>query len=257
MRYFSYFIIPLSILFLLSSSDLKSAELDVVQRDFMISIEKTRVIYPLSSVKGESLVVMNPQDYPILVQTQIKGENKHSIAPFIVTPPLFRLDGEAQGRVRIIRTGGDFPQDRESLLWVCLTGVPPKESDIWNSERHPKNGGGNDVGINVNVAVSTCIKLFVRPDKITGNPEAVADSLDWKYKAKELQVNNPTPFYMNFSFIRVGGKDINISGGNGCLAPFSSRSFVLPADMVGAPSEVGWQIINDLGAVSKTFKANI
>lgn len=258
MRYFSYFIMPLSILFLLSISDLSYAELDVSRRGFMISTEKTRVIYPLSSVRGESLVVTNPQDYPILVQTQIKGENKHSIVPFIVTPPLFRLDSGARGQVRIIRTGGDFPQDRESLLWVCLTGVPPKEGDIWNSERHPKNGGGNnDVDININIAISTCIKLFIRPDKIAGDSEAVTDSLDWKYKDKELQVNNPTPFYINFSFIRVGDKYINISGENGCLAPFSSRSFALPVDIKGAPSEISWRIINDLGAESKIFKASL
>lgn len=256
MRCFSYLIMPLSILFLLSISDLSFAGSDVSRRSFMISTERTRVIYPLSSVRGESLGVANPQDYPILVQTRIKGENEHSIVPFIVTPSLFRLDGGARGQVRIIRTGGDFPQDRESLLWVCLTGVPPKEGDIWNSERHPKSGN-NDVDININIAVSTCIKLFIRPDKIAGDSETVTDSLDWKYKDKELQVNNPTPFYMSFSFIRVDDKYINISGGNGCLAPFSSRSFALPVDIKGAPSEISWRIINDLGAESKIFKASL
>ncbi|MDO2495886.1 fimbria/pilus periplasmic chaperone [Escherichia coli] len=27
---------------------------------------------------------------------------------------------------RIVRTGGDFSVDRESLQWICIKGIPPK-----------------------------------------------------------------------------------------------------------------------------------
>lgn len=52
---------------------------------FTVKIGTTRVIYPSSSTKGVSVSVANPQDYPILVQTQVKDEDKTSPAPFIVT----------------------------------------------------------------------------------------------------------------------------------------------------------------------------
>ncbi|NPE97657.1 Dr fimbrial biogenesis chaperone DraB, partial [Escherichia coli] len=69
------------------------------------------------------------QDYPMLVQSEVLSEDQKSPAPFVVTPPLFRLDGQQSSRLRIVRTGGEFPSDRESLQWICVKGIPPKEDD--------------------------------------------------------------------------------------------------------------------------------
>ncbi|MFL4556303.1 fimbria/pilus periplasmic chaperone [Yersinia kristensenii] len=228
-------------------------------REFSVKIGETRIIYPLSSVGGISLSMMNPQDYPILVQTQVKGEDKHSPAPFVVTPPLFRLDAGMQGRVRVIRTGGNFPQDRESLQWLCLTGVPPKEGAVWDNSQYGKNKATQDVNLDIQLSVSTCIKLLVRPEKIKQKPEEVAGELVWHRKGKLLQVNNPTPLYISFRFIHLGDKNIDLSsaGTNGYVAPFGEISFALPADVAGTLSEISWQIIDDLGGESKIFKANI
>lgn len=234
--------------------------LHTIQHKFSVKVGGTRAIYPLSSVKGISLSMVNPQDYPILVQTQIKDEDKHSSAPFVVTPPLFRLDAGMQGRVRVIRTGGNFPQDRESLQWLCLTGIPPKEGDMWDNGHHDnKKETQQDVNLDVRLSISTCMKLLVRPDQLKQKPEDVAGELIWQRNGKQLQVNNPTPFYISFKSINWGGKDINLSsaGENTYVAPFGERSYALPVDMVGSPVEVNWKIINDLGGESQVFKANV
>ncbi|HEB5885835.1 TPA: fimbria/pilus periplasmic chaperone [Yersinia enterocolitica] len=230
-----------------------------IQHKFSVKVGETRAIYPLSSVKGISLSMVNPQDYPILVQTQIKDEDKHSSAPFVVTPPLFRLDAGMQGRVRVIRTGGNFPQDRESLQWLCLTGVPPKEGDIWDNGHHDNKKETQDVNLDVRLSISTCMKLLVRPDQLKQKPEDVAGELIWQRNGKQLQVNNPTPFYISFKSINLGGKNINLSsaGENTYVAPFGERSYALPMDMAGSPVEVNWKIINDLGGESQVFKANV
>ncbi|ENG6255435.1 fimbria/pilus periplasmic chaperone [Yersinia enterocolitica] len=237
----------------------KEPNLHTIQHKFSVKVDETRAIYPLSSVKGISLSMMNPQDYPILVQTQVKGEDKRSPAPFVVTPPLFRLDAGMQGRVRVIRTGGNFPQDRESLQWLCLTGVPPKEGDMWDNSHHDKNKETQDVNLDVRLSISTCMKLLIRPEQLKQKPEDVAGELIWQRNGKQLQVNNPTPFYISFKSINLGGKDINLSsaGENTYVAPFGERSYALPVDMVGSPVEVNWKIINDLGGESQVFKANV
>lgn len=80
---------------------------------------------------GSSLEVTNPQDYPILVQPKLARGDKKTAANFMVTPPVFRLDGGQQSRLRIVRVGGEYPKDRESLDWLCVTGVPPKADDEW------------------------------------------------------------------------------------------------------------------------------
>lgn len=237
----------------------KEPNLHTIQHKFSVKVDETRAIYPLSSVKGISLSMMNPQDYPILVQTQVKGEDKRSPAPFVVTPPLFRLDAGMQGRVRVIRTGGNFPQDRESLQWLCLTGVPPKEGDMWDNSHHDKNKETQDVNLDIRLSISTCMKLLVRPDQLKQKTEDVAGELIWQRNGKQLQVNNPTPFYISFKSINLGGKDINLSsaGENTYVAPFGERSYALPVDMAGSPVELNWKIINDLGGESQVFKANV
>ncbi|MGK4430901.1 fimbria/pilus periplasmic chaperone [Yersinia enterocolitica] len=237
----------------------KETGLHAIQHKFSVKVGETRAIYPLSSVKGISLSMVNPQDYPILVQTQIKDEDKHSSAPFVVTPPLFRLDAGMQGRVRVIRTGGNFPQDRESLQWLCLSGIPPKEGDMWDNGRHDNKKETQDVNLDVRLSISTCMKLLVRPDQLKQKPEDVAGELIWQRNGKQLQVNNPTPFYISFKSIHLGGKDINLSsaGENTYVAPFGERSYALPMDMVGSPVELNWQIINDSGGESQVFKANV
>ncbi|EMS7100090.1 molecular chaperone, partial [Yersinia enterocolitica] len=89
--------------------------------------------------------------------------------------------------------------------------------------------------------------------------EDVAGELIWQRNGKQLQVNNPTPFYISFKSIHLGGKDINLSsaGENTYVAPFGERSYALPMDMVGSPVELNWQIINDSGGESQVFKANV
>ncbi|MGT3207879.1 fimbria/pilus periplasmic chaperone [Yersinia enterocolitica] len=237
----------------------KEPNLHTIQHKFSVKVDETRAIYPLSSVKGVSLSVTNPQDYPILVQTQVKGEDKHSTAPFMATPPLFRLDAGMRGRVRVIRTGGNFPEDRESLQWLCITGVPPKQGDVWDNNQHDKKNNMQDVNLNIQLSVGTCMKLLVRPVQLKQKPEEMAGELIWRRNGQQLQVNNPTPFYMNFKSVSLGNKNIDLSstGSGNYVAPFANRSFSLPVDMAGSPAEINWQIINDFGGVSQVFKANI
>lgn len=53
---------------------------------------------------------------------------------FIITPPLFRLDALQSSRLRIVKTEGAFPIDRESLQWICVKAIPPKYEDKWAKE---------------------------------------------------------------------------------------------------------------------------
>nr|P33407.1 RecName: Full=Chaperone protein MyfB; Flags: Precursor [Yersinia enterocolitica]CAA79952.1 MyfB [Yersinia enterocolitica] len=256
---YNLFLFVFMSLILLPYSHASSMGFNTSQHKFSVRTGETRIIYPLSSVKGVSLSVTNPQDYPILVQTQVKGEDKHSPAPFMATPPLFRLDAGMRGRVRVTRTGGNFPEDRESLQWLCITGVPPKEGDVWDNSQHDKKNNMQDVNLNILLSVGTCMKLLVRPDQLRQKPEEMAGKLIWHRNGQQLQVNNPTPFYMNFKSVSLGNKNIKLSsaGNENYVAPFAERSFSLPVDMAERPAEINWQIINDLGSESQVFKANI
>ncbi|MBI0676609.1 fimbria/pilus periplasmic chaperone [Citrobacter koseri] len=219
------------------------------EQPFAVKLGATRVIYSPDS-GGATLTVSNPQDYPMLVKSQVIEEDKKTAAPFIVTPPLFRLDGQQQSRLRIINTGGGMPSDRETLQWLCVTGIPPKADDAW-----AQDGGGKSkpdhATLNVQISVSSCIKLLVRPSNIRGAPTDVASSLVWTREGGQMKVNNPTPFYMNLKSVSVGGKDVDKLE---YIPPFSSKMFALPQ---GASGEISWQMVTDLGGVSKTYKAEL
>ncbi|MEB7742644.1 fimbria/pilus periplasmic chaperone, partial [Escherichia coli] len=107
---------------------------------FSLQLGATRLIYD-PDASGETLTIFNHQDYPVLVQSEVLKEDRTGGAPFVVTPPLFRLDGQQSSRLRIIRTGGNFPTDRESLQWLCVKSVPPRAEDKWAEEQDEKGGG--------------------------------------------------------------------------------------------------------------------
>jgi len=205
---------------------------------FRVTLGATRVIYP-ESASGVQLSVSNQQDYPILVQSSVTGEDKKSAAPFLVTPPLFRLEASQQSRLRVIRTGGNLPADREGLYWLCVKAVPPSEDGT--ADRTTK------VSLTVNMAISTCDKLLYRPAGLKGSAEDVAGSLRWTRQGTMLRVSNPTPFYMNLKAVSVGGKPLC---GLTYVPPLGDISLPLPASAAGA---VAWTVINDQGGESRRF----
>ncbi|WP_419236888.1 fimbria/pilus periplasmic chaperone [Serratia fonticola] len=213
---------------------------------FSVKLGATRVIYNPDSA-GNTLPVINQQDYPILVQSRVYAEDQKTVAPFVVTPPVFRLDALQQNRVRVVRTGGAFAPDRETLYWLCVTGIPPKAEDIWGQDG--KKPVPDTATLEVQVRINNCVKLLVRPSSLKGDPAERASSMTWTREGGKLKVVNPTPFFMNLKEISVGGKrvvDINY------VPPMGARTFTLPA---GASGPVQWKVITDYGGESREFQA--
>ena len=188
----------------------------------------TRIIYS-EEKKETSISVKNPDNYSYLIQSWIdEGENKNNKVPFIVTPPLFRLGGTEENKLRIIRAGGNLPDDRESLFWMNIKTIPATEKQE-----------------NVNtlqIAVKTRIKLIYRPKTLTDIPEKLTDKLSWVRSGQKLTVSNPTAYYMNFSEVKVGSSRVQDAT---YVAPMSSATFTVPANASG---DISWKIINDYGA---------
>ncbi len=215
---------------------------------YSVGLGATRVIYtPASS--GAVLSVNNPNDYPILVQSKVFAEDKKTAAPFVVTPPLFRLDGHQQSRVRIVQTGGQLPADRESLRWLCVTGIPPESDDAWAKEADGKKPTPKEATLDIKIKFTRCIKVLVRPGALKANPLDDGKALTWQRQGEALQANNPTPFYINLKTLSVGGKEIKEPD---YVAPFSAHSFTLPK---GAAGQVQWTLITDQGGESRPYTA--
>ncbi|NIF32460.1 fimbria/pilus periplasmic chaperone [Enterobacter sp. Cy-643] len=215
---------------------------------FQVKLGASRVIYNPDS-SGASLSVTNAQNYPILVQGKVFTEDKKTVAPFIITPPVSRLDAHQQSRLRIIRTGGQMAGDHETLHWLCVAGIPPKNTDVWAQDENRSQLKPADITLNLEVSANSCIKLLVRPSGVKGTVMDAASALKWQRQGNKMTVTNPSAFYMNLSSLSVGGMNILDKE---YVAPRSSRSFTLPK---GAAGQVKWSVITDEGGASRQFRA--
>lgn len=198
----------------------------------------TRVIYD-GGKKESSLSVNNPDNVSYLIQSWIEaGENGAEKAPFMVTPPLFRLDGSKSNVLRIVRAGGNLPADRESLYWMNIKAIPSVEQDS------SKN--------TLQIAVKTRIKFIYRPQGLTGVPEEITEKLVWKRNGNSLTVSNPTPFYMNFQEVKVGNKEV---ADTTYVAPQSTATFTLPSGVTAGT--LTWKIISDFGGIGEEHRATL
>ncbi|HBT4722674.1 TPA: molecular chaperone [Klebsiella quasipneumoniae subsp. similipneumoniae] len=197
-----------------------------------ITIGGTRLVYN-GGKKEASINVSNSDKSPYLIQSWVEGDLGGGLkAPFIVTPPLFRLDSDQQNMLRVIRTGGNLPEDKESLFWLNVKSIPATTT--------------TETTNTLQIAVKTRIKLIYRPKNLKDDPLSMAKNLKWTENGGKITVNNPTPYYMNFQEVNVGGKQLkNVN----YVAPKSTVSF----NSEGATGNITWKIITDYGGVSETF----
>jgi len=201
-----------------------------------IVLGATRVVYDAKN-KEASLTINNKNaDQYFLVQSWIDDANGNKKVPFAITPPLFRLNAEKENMMRIMKTTGDLPGDRESVFYVNVKAIPPV----------PENADAQNT---LQLAIKTRIKLFYRPTGLHGNASEAGSHLQWSHQGKDLVVKNPTAYSVSFNEINVSGKpvkDINM------VLPKSETHYEMPA---GAGNNVSFTFINDFGGVSEPLTA--
>lgn len=203
-----------------------------------VIINGTRLVYH-GDKKESSLGLSNPDATDYLVQSWVDSGGKNTTkAPFLITPPLFRLDAKEDNVLRVVRTGGNLPEDRESLYWLNIKAIP--------SSKHVE-------GVNtLQIAINTRIKLLYRPPAVIGKPEDVADKLEWHREGNDLVVNNPTRFYMNFQKVTLSGHKVDKAT---WAAPKTETHFALPGNVSG--TNIAYSIITDYGSISQTWSTSV
>ncbi|WP_434111593.1 fimbria/pilus periplasmic chaperone [Paraburkholderia caffeinilytica] len=211
-----------------------------------VTVGGTRVVYPLDQ-REVTVKLDNDSRNPSLVQVWMDDGNAdskpgESKVPFVITPPIFRMDPQKAQTLRVMYTGEALPQDRESVYWLNVLDIPPKAASTADSNT-------------LQFAFRTRIKVFVRPPKLPGRPEEAPRQLDWKVvpapngKGQVLAVTNPTAYHVSFSAIDVaaGGRTYKNDSG-GMVAPRGTGIIPVP-QMTGvqAGAKVHYTAINDFG----------
>ncbi|MFV5237013.1 molecular chaperone [Enterobacter mori] len=200
-----------------------------------VIIGGTRVIFE-GAKKEATINITNPDNTPYLIQSWIDMQDGVSgNAPFIITPPLYRLDGGQKNLERIVMTGS-LPQEQESLFWLNIKAIPSASKQM-NA---------------LQIAVKTRIKLIYRPEGLRAStPEEQATKLTWQQSGNAIQVNNPTPYVISFNEITLGGRKLDDVT---YVLPGASARFLLPEGVSG--HSLTFKVINDYGSPGTAHQAS-
>ncbi|MNF49738.1 Chaperone protein EcpD precursor [compost metagenome] len=209
-------------------------------------ITGTRVIYPAEQ-QEVTVQMKNTSKIPVLAQAWIDDGDENSTAakaksPFLLAPPVFRINPDKGQSVRLRLLSKALPQDRESLYWFNVLELPPKPDSAEVDGRNT-----------LQLAFRTRIKLFYRPAGLRGADEA-PKQVQWRLveaaggKGQALEGHNPSKFHVTFSEVALVGQGRTTLVG-GMLAPGETRQFPLPAktSRPSADAKVEFAVINDFG----------
>lgn len=224
--------------------------LTALQVQASVVLGGTRIIYP-SNQNEVQITLKNKDAYArYLVQSWVSNIDG-SKAPFLITPPVYKLEENRQTLLHIVFTGDKdkLSQDRESLFLANVKSVSAMPEEL------------KDKNI-LQFAMKARLKLFWRPVSLDNNDALTAwEKLKFHKEAGKLIVKNPTPFYISFNDLTVSGKNIvpvDTKSEPGALlmmvGPFSEQRFSLPA---GAGNVVEWSVITDYGSSSGKRKQKL
>lgn len=170
----------------------------------------TRIIY-LSSLKEKIIQFNNPDDKTYIIQINMSSEDDAKPVPFVVVPPVFRMEPHSGQSVRLIYNDSEsLPQDRESIFYLSFTQFPTTKKD--------------QVDLNQLVfAITSKIKLFYRPVSLVGSEFTAYKLLEFKLNQGEVTAYNPSGYFINMASatIVMNGQEIKIAD-NIMIAPFAS-----------------------------------
>ncbi|WP_202743779.1 molecular chaperone [Acinetobacter calcoaceticus] len=212
-----------------------------------VTITGTRIIFPANQ-QATTVQLNNSEDRPAMVQAWLDNGDSSQIPeagqiPFILTPPLTRLEAKKGQMIRLIAKDTEsLPKDRESVYWFNILDIPAVEQKA-----------EDEAGNKLQVSVRSRIKLFYRPEKLKMPQEKAFSAVTMKYDAanKVVSINNPSPYYISFERVDLKNSKDKFSYTEALMvAPFATETF--KPDIKFKPTKATYLLINDYGG-SQTF----
>ncbi|SDJ30799.1 chaperone protein EcpD [Pseudomonas delhiensis] len=212
-----------------------------------VVITGTRIVYPAGQ-KEVSVKLNNNGSLPALVQSWIdtgdaKADPTNSKAPFMLSPPVSRIDPGKGQTLRLMFLGADLPTSKESVFWLNVLEIPPKAQ------------GGGDANV-LQMAFRSRIKIFYRPAQLPGKSLDAPAQLQWSVvkvgSGFALRARNSSPYYVSTVGVALVAGATRYPSEDGMVAPGESHDYPLPT-LRSEPgsAQVEFEAINDYGALVK------
>ncbi|OAT32181.1 FimC family chaperone [Buttiauxella brennerae ATCC 51605] len=204
-----------------------------------VQVGRTRIIYDASKKEVALPLTNKEKDLPWLIQSWTDIGDGKTRGPFIITPPLFRLDAQKEQNLRITWSGQALPTDHESLFYMNVRTIPAmgKDEDDKNVLR---------------LIYKTRLKLFWRPKGLHGTPVDTCKNLRFINDKNHLLVTNDGDFYSVFDSLKVGNTSLTKAE---LVAPKATVQFALPTAITS--SKVSWRCITDYGNATEEFTSGM
>ena len=223
---FSIFFLSLIIFFSFSESNYAAG----------VILGGTRLIYNAEN-KTADLMIRNTDSKTVyLVQSWVenfKKDDKQEV-PFVVIPPLFKIDAGKESLLRIKIMPNNLPDNKESIFWLNVKSVAGVE--------HKTN---NTLQINVN----SKIKLIYRPQGLNISMQDAIGKIKIVKSDRGVKIINPSPYYINIYSLKLNNTFVDNSG---VIEPFSEQYH----NFDNVIHVVSYQVINDYGSASNIIEKN-
>lgn len=220
-----------------------------------LSLSQTRVIFNAGD-NSAKVTINNNSDRVYLVNSRVlpspdASRQSTEAMPFMVTPPLFRLEKESRNTVLIGKNNTSaLPVDRESVFYLSFLAIPSvKKNAVVETDTDDQAGM---TSTQVSLGIRTVIKLFYRPSGLAMPAVTAPGKLTFEMKGKALVVNNPTPYYVTLAQLRLNGQNVGVRDQGAMVAPYASQTYQVKG--TGPANKVQWSVINEFGGVSEQYQ---
>lgn len=209
-----------------------------------IIVNGTRFVFP-AAAKEITVQMTNTGNQPSLAQVWLDEGDPEAlpeaiITPFIISPPIVRVDGGNGQSLRIKKIPDHSINitDRESLWWLNILDIPSVDKT--------KEVSG---AATVNLVIRSRFKFFWRPEGL-GDREGAESKLQLNINNSAITLVNPTPFFLTIADIRTLS-DKGLLEEGVMIDPKSSKD-VLIKYKVKDGEHLLLRAVNDYGGVVET-----
>lgn len=206
----------------------------VLSAQAAVNIGTTRVIFNQGETQ-RTVMLVNDGDYPVVVQSWVDDgspENgpSQTNAPFVVLPPVLKIQPGEQRELRIMTTGSGLAGDYESLFWLNVYQIPPEMKVAQAGEK-------------VRLALRNQLKVLWRPKNTGVLTEKTINLLSFHYEAGEIYAVNDSSWNITLANVLLG--DYSTSGI--VVSPHSRRTIFNLATAEMKNNKINFTVINDEG----------
>ncbi|WP_167016731.1 fimbrial biogenesis chaperone [Candidatus Pantoea multigeneris] len=204
-----------------------------------ISLDRSRIIFNAGD-KAQTLNLLNQGDKNYLLQSRVllAEEGEETAAPFIITPPMFKLTAQSSQTLRILSSATDLPADKESLFTLAIRAIPAGlQSDVDASQ--------------VSMGMRFNLKLIYRPTRVAAPSAGKICSLRFSNQTGAVRIDNPTPWVVTLINLKLDNHAM-VSAPPLMLLPGESH-----AVNHRSAQQAQWQAVDDYGGLYPACQTTI